>query len=166
MRKEEYPERVALLKKLGFEEAETLGPSFCSPVWALDAQMLVQGTHATDRCHILYACEQTEAEVLEGLFYAPSLLEYLLTDYLGEWSPERMLKEINRQTDTSIRLVDVGGIPMLFTRIDDRNWKESDLRFQISDMLKLIGQLDYLLPRKWKRLLAKRRAGNRYGETL
>ena len=163
MKKEIPPKRLALLKALGFDIApgSTLThDAFCCPTCTLDTKMLVQGDHATDRAYIYYACVRTDEGELDGLFYAPSMLEYLLTDYQGEWSFSRMLKEINAQSDCKLSLVDVGGYPMLFTDIHEIDWQEKDLRFQISDMLKLIGQLDYLLSRKWKSLLAKGRRGN------
>lgn len=158
--KELSPERLALLKEYGFSDRPDCDLSwvFPAPAYALDTEMLVQGDHATDRAYIYYASVETyDKEQLNGLFYSPSLLEYMLVDFRGEWSFDRMLKTVRKQLDCDVRLVSVSGYPNLFIEIDEYDWREADIRFQISDMLKLIGQLDYLLPRKLESLRAKRR---------
>ena len=159
MDKKEIPAvHRAVLEKYGFENSYgELSFAFYAPSLSLDTHMLVQGDHATDHSHIFYAHTQAYEGELDGFFYSPSLLEYLLTDYSGEWDPECMLKEINVQMDGNFRLVSVGGYPMLFTELTEYDWKDDNLRYALSDMLKLVGQLDYLLPRKWRTLMAKRR---------
>jgi hypothetical protein len=78
-------------------------------------------------------------------------------DYGDEWRPERMLKDIQKQMDCELRLVSVRGYPMVFIEIGEYRWQTKDIRFEISDMLKLIGQLDYLLSRKGNSLREKGR---------
>ena len=160
--KELSADRLALLKKCGFDDSpdSDLSRGFPAPAFAMDTQRLVQGDHATDHAYLYYACVKTwEDEELEGLFYASSLLEYLLVDYGGEWDFGRMLKTIQKQLDCEVRLVSVQGYPFLHIGIDEHNWRTADIRSEISDMLKLIGQLDYLLPRKRDSLRAKRQRG-------
>ena len=151
--------RLELLQSYGFGDRPDcdISWSFPAPAYAMDTQILVSGDHATDRAYIYYACVDTnEGEHLEGLFYSPSLLEYLLLDFGGEWDFNRMLKAIQKQLSCEARFVWVGGYPNLFIEIDEYDWKTMDIRFQISDMLKVIGQLDYFLPRKWESLRTKR----------
>lgn len=153
-------ERLTLLKKYGFDDRldSALAIGFPMPAYAMDTKMTVQGSHATDRAYVYYSCVKTfEDEELEGLFYSPSLLEYLLVDYIGEWDCNRLLKDVQKMLDCEVRLVSVDGYPALFIKIDERNWSTGDIRSQVSDMLKLIGQLDYLLPRKLQSLRTKRR---------
>lgn len=160
MKKELSPERLALLAEYGFGKCPDCDFSYAfgAPAYAMDTHMIVQGDHASDRAYIYYATVDTyEDEHLEGLFYSPSMLEYLLLDFGGEWDPCRMVKDLGKGLDCEVRLVAVHGYPMLFIEIGEYEWKKADIRFEVSDMLKVVGRLDYLLPRKRDRLLAKRR---------
>ena len=160
----EIPEhkRKALLA-LGFgaipdaEDAQALR----SPCMALATPMTVSGDHADDVAYLYYAKAETDKGVLEGFFYSPSLLEGLLLAFGGQWSPERMLRELNRERDCEIDLVFAGGYPFFFTELTDMDFDENLgyhwLRITLGDMYKLIGQLDYLLPRKRRALIAKKR---------
>ena len=152
-------ERLSLLKKFGFSDNpdSNLSWGFPARAYVMDTKIFVQGNHATDHACVYYSSLNTdENEDLSGLFYASSLLEYLLVDYCGEWDFNRMLKAIQKQLDCEVRLVSVQGYPYLFIEIDEGEWSKGDIRSQISDMLKLIGQLDYLLPRKRDSLRRKR----------
>ena len=158
--KELSAERLAILKEYGFTDRPDcdLSWSFPAPSYAMDTNIFVEGDHATDRAYIYYACvENSDGNKLDGLFYSPSLLEYLLLDFGSEWRFEPLLNRLRKQLSCEVQFVFVGAYPNLFIEIDEYDWKEADIRFQVSDMLKLIGQLDYHLPRKWKALLAKRR---------
>lgn len=160
MRNEISPERLAVLKKHGFdtEGNSSLSFAFCSQTAALDAKMLVRGDHATDCSHIYYAREESSFDgLLDGLFYSPSMLEYLLLDFGGEWKPERTVKDISAALSADFRLVFVGGYPMLFTEVYDYEWEQEDISDSVSEMLRLIGALDYTLSKKWHSLMAKRR---------
>ncbi len=153
------PERIEILKEYGFDpelDCRWWAP-FRSPICAMDTHMLVEGDHATDHSYIIYAAaEEVEGATLEGLFYAPSLLEHMLVEFRGEWSFPAMLRQISRQTDCKLQPVDVGGLPMIFVEIRESDWQEGDLRFQVSDMLKVVGVMDHLLSRKRRSLLKKR----------
>lgn len=144
------PERVALLKACGFaappdsEDSE----AFYYRSLTLDSKMLVTGDHATDYAYIHYA----ETDELSGFFYAPSLLEYLLTFHGDEINVKNLIRELSRYSDCDLSLVSVRGYPMIFTPIYQNDTTVHDLRYQISDMLKVVGQLDYILPRKRDRI--------------
>jgi hypothetical protein len=119
--------------------------------------MLVHGDHSTDHAYIYYASiSESNGEHKSGLFYFSSLLSYLLCDHKGEWDFSRMLRDLQKQLDCKVQLVEFQGYPAMFIEISDRHRNSYSLRTRISDMLKLIGQLDYLLPRKRERLLTKR----------
>lgn len=157
MRNQIALERIELLKEYGFRE--NIGENRCgmdyyftSPILFLDTGMLVTGDHATDYAHIIYAEEGERC----GLFYAPSILEYLLIDFGGDWSVERLMRDLNRNSNCTLILEDVGGLPMIYTEISDSDWTNHDLKHQVSDMLKVIGQLDYILPQKRERLWKER----------
>lgn len=154
------PERLALLTEYGFGACPDcdISYAFSAPAYAMDTKMMVQGDHATDHAYVYYASvDDACGEHLEGLFYSPSLLEYLLLDFGGEWDPYRMLKDLGKDLDCEVRLVAVHGYPMFFIEIGEYEWKTADIRFEVSDMLKLVGQLDRLLPRKRASLIAKKR---------
>ena len=159
--KELSPERLALLRKYGFSDRPDCDISwiFPAPAYAMDTHMSVRGDHSSDLAYVYYATsvEGEAGEMLDGLFYSPSLLEYLLYDFGNEIKLNRLVSDLRRQLDCDMRLVFVKGYPNFFIAIDEYDWREADIRFQISDMLKLIGQLDYLLPRKLENLRAKRR---------
>ena len=120
---------------------------------ALDARIWVQGEHGTDCSHIFYATAEVDGEVLDGLFYAPSLLEYLMQWYGKRWSPKRTIREVNRCLDDEVRLVFVRGMPMIYYELAEYEWQIGTLSWSISDMIKAIARLDCLLPRVLKRML-------------
>ena len=109
-------ERLSVLKKYGFNdnlncEFSYIFSSYC----ALDTKLLVQGSHATDHAYIHYACVNTDSgEQCEGLFYSSSLLEYLLTDFYGEWNFEIILKKIQKQLDCKLQLVSINTYPYFY----------------------------------------------------
>ena len=148
------PERLELLTKMGFKNPPDCDPTdaFFGPSVALDTMMSVRGDHADDHAYVYYACLKEKDEVLDGLFYAPSLLEHPLLNY-QKWNIEPILVKIADISACYARLVSVGGIPMLFIEIDEYDWQTRNLRLPLSDMLKLVGLLDYFLPRELKRML-------------
>ena len=132
---------------------------FRAPVWVLDSRMIVNGDHADDYATVVYAVEDTsESGVLEGLFYSPSMLEYLLTDFGGEWDPQEMIDDLCMLTGNDVLLVGAGGMPSIFIEIYEDEWTRGDLHSPISDILKSIGALDLWLVKKRDELREKRRA--------
>lgn len=157
------PERVALLKACGFaappdgEDTDALRYRSL----ALDTRMLVTGDHATDYAYIHYA----ETDELCGFFYAPSLLEYLLNFHGDKVNEKVLVRELSRYSDCKISLVSVCGYPMIFTPIYENDTTVHDLMYQISDMLKVVGQLDYILPRKRDRIWRAQEKANAQAKT-
>ena len=149
------PERLALLQEYGFGESpdcDLLG-AFSLGDLALDTHMEVEGEHATDHAYIYYAVTEDR----EGLFYAPSLLEGMLLAFSGEWNPKSLLPSVNAQLDGEVEYVFVGGFPMFYLPVTEYDWKYDFLRSCVSDMLKVVARLDYLLPRKNRSLMKGRK---------
>ena len=152
------PEREALLRQFGFQGSESdymrrMCQYFSGFQMVLDAKMLVSGDHATDYSAIIYA----EADGFCGLYYAPSILEYMLLDYGKDWNFDRFLRELNRYSDCEITLRSQSGLPSFCVEITEQAFADKDIAYEVSTMLKLVGQLDYLLIRTRDRLRAKRR---------
>ena len=150
--------RFALLCEYGFGEPPIcdLMAVFGCPTLALNTTMMVQGDHADDCAYIYYASLEVECEQLDGLFYAPSLLEHLYFEGRESgWNFDAMLEELNSAISADARLVFVRGCPVIYTEIYEASWAQRDLRFEISDMLKIVGALDYLLSRELRRIQAE-----------
>ena len=157
--KEITTEKQEVLKKHGFvpEAGHGAAYHFSSPTWVLYSGMIVSGDHADDYATVIYACEDTCTDgVLDGLFYSPSMLEYLLRDFRDEWDPQEILDHLCAVTNGKLMLVDIGGVPTVFTKIHDHRWERGELRYAVSDMLKAVGALDLLLTEKRRELIQKR----------
>lgn len=153
--------RLTILKKLGFADVPDCDPSYAfgTQVLALDAQMSVEGDHATDIAYIYYACVTDKDETLDGLFYAPSLLEYMPVYAKGEWHFDAMLSDICQTISCEASVQNIGGFPMIFVPTDAYDFSEGEcLRFPLSDMRKLIGITDYFLSREKMRFMGKSNA--------
>jgi hypothetical protein len=158
MTEETREARFALLRENGFEAPPIcdLMSVFCGPHLALDTRMSVRGDHADERAYMYYASMEVDGELLDGLFYVPSLLEHLY--FLGRekgWSFDALRQELNDTVCSDARLVFLSGYPAIFTEIYTSSWQERDLRFEISDMLKVVGALDYLLSKELERMRAE-----------
>ena len=155
MTQETREARFALLKENGFADPPIcdLLTVFGCPTLALDTKMTVRGDHADDCAYVYYASKEVDGELLDGLFYAPSLLEHLY--FLGRekgWSFDALWQEVDNTLGSDGRLVFVSGCPAIFIEIYESSWAQRDLRCEISDMLKIVGALDYLLCREQQRL--------------
>lgn len=143
--------RLEILRELGFGDVPVCDCSYAfrTQTLALHAKMSVNGDHATDIAYIYYASVPCEDEVLDGLFYAPSLLEYMPVFAEREWHFDEMLEDICRTIGCEASVVGVGGFPMIFVPTCEYDFtKEQRLRDALSDMLKLIGICDYFLSRE------------------
>ena len=149
-----FLDRLDLLTKLGFTDVPDCDPSFAfdAPRVALDTKMIVQGDHADDCAYIYYSCITLDGEVLDGLFYAPSLLEHPLMSY-QKYDIECILKEIDNELFCSPRRVFVGGFPMIFVPIEGYCWDIKNITTPLSYMLKLVAILDYIMARDYRILL-------------
>ena len=148
--------RLDILKELGFGRVPDCDCSYAfgTQTLALDAKMTVNGDHASDIAYIYYACYSDKGEVLDGLFYAPSLLEYMPMFAEREWHFDGMLEDICHTISCEASVVFVGGFPMIFVPTYDYDFtKGENLRDPLSDMLKLIGICDYFLSREREKII-------------
>lgn len=148
-------ERLELLKKLGFGDVPDCEPSytFNTPVLALNTKMVVHGDHSDDIAYIYYAREIVDNEVLEGLFFAPSILEHPHLNH-QIYDVGKLLDEINAPLNTMGRYVYVGGFPMIFVEVTEYDWKYNDISSVLGDMFKLIGVTDYFFSKEFNRKVA------------
>ena len=147
--------RFEILRENGFSEPPIcdLMSVFHGPCLALETGMSVRGDHCDECAYVYYASMEVNGELLDGLFYVPSLLEYLY--FLGRksgWSFDLQLQHLNAAISADTRLVFLSGFPAIFSEIYSTSWSERDLRFEISDMLKIVGALDYLLSEELNRM--------------
>ena len=150
------PEHLELLQSLGFTRYESgceLMYAFERPAYAIDTGMLVQGDHATDYAELIYADEEN----FRGFCYAPSMLERLMMTYPYTHGVEKILRQIGRTTGVCAELAPVGIYPMIVIRCDDGDFACGNIRYYLSDMLKLIGMLDYHLQHRLAYLDKKER---------
>lgn len=139
-------QKIDKLKEYGFKPYDAhceLAYAFKNSAYYLDTKMLVEGSHATDYAEIIYA----EEESFVGLCYYSSLMEYILTDFSNH-NVEKMLKKIGKTLGTSVLLEDVGGYPMIVKKCNDADFERGSIKNKVSDMLKIVGILDYLLQQK------------------
>ena len=153
MDKEVFKVRSEQLSKIGFGRVPDCEPSYAfgSNVLALDSQIIVQGVHADDCVYIYYAMVEKDDETLEGFFYAPSLLEEPLLNY-QTYNVNEILKEVNSQINCDARYVSIGGYPMIYIPFD-YYFVEYDFRAPLSDVLKIIGILDYFFTKEYRKRL-------------
>ena len=150
--------RLSILKKLGFTDVPDCDPSYAfgTQAMALDAQMFVEGDHDTDCAYIYYACVTDKDKTLDGLFYAPSLLEYMPVFANSEWRFDAILSDICETISCEASVPSIGGFPMIFIPTDEYDFSKGEcLRFPLSDMRKLIGIMDYFLSRERMRFMRK-----------
>ena len=153
--------RLDILKELGFGTVPDCDCSYAfnTKALALDAQITVNGDHASDIAYIYYACVSRENEVPDGLFYAPSLLEYMPMYAERNWRFDEMLEDICNTIHCEASIVGIGGFPMIFVPVYEYDFtKEESLRDPLSDMLKLIGICDYFLSREREKFIEQRRS--------
>ena len=151
--------RKEILTEYGFGDPPIcdLLTIFNCPTMALNTKISVRGDHCDEIAYVYYASLEANGEMLDGLFYVPSLLEYLY--FLGRedgWSFEAISEELSGTLGADTRLVFISGCPAIYTEIYDYAWSQSDLYFEISDMLKIIGTLDYLLSKELQGLPTKK----------
>ena len=152
-------ERLDILKELGFGRVPDCDCSygFGTQALALDTKISVNGDHASDIAYIYYACVSDNTRVLDGLFYAPSLLEYMPTFAEREWQFDETLEDICHTISCEASVIDIGGFPMIFVPTYEYDFtKEESLRDPLSDMMKLIGICDYFLSREREKFIRQR----------
>lgn len=139
-------ECIKKLESYGFKRYATdceLLYAFKNPAYCYSTKMLVQGSHATDYAELIYANEEN----FKGLCYASSLMESLMLNF-KDHHIERIIRKINRITDTHIELKNIGGYPMVVSECNENDFESEEIKYHISDMLKTIGVLDCLLQQR------------------
>ena len=137
--------RLEILTKIGFSNPPDCDPTMAFHTYslALDSKMIVRGDHASECAYIYYCNLKDNEREYDGLFYAPSLLEH---PHLNSkiFSAEEILNNIKEYCYSDAEYVGIGGIPMIYIPVSDYDF-DFDLKDPLSDMLKLIGMLDYFL---------------------
>lgn len=140
----------ALLPEFGFVR-DGGHPSFARRAFTLETGILVEGDHAVDRADLYF----TDEEGYCGIFYAPTLLERLLTEFEDEAYIRDLLAELLQPVDR-LELVAVGGTPMILLPLPSGDLDRRLVALALSGMKKLIGILDYFLPRRLEDLLKEK----------
>lgn len=147
MKKPISPERAEQLKAFGFDEYTTncdLLTLFNRQVYGKNTKMCVCGDHSEEIAEVIYA----ELDDLQGFFYAPSLLEYLLTFHREACNVEELLEIFCGFCSCEVSLQFVGGSPMFFVCADETDWKYDLAKLAVSDILKIVGVSDFWLTKK------------------
>ena len=147
----------AKLAEYGFHRYTTncellsvFGSGYC-----YDTKMIVEGDHSSERAELVYL----NKDGFEGLCYAGSLLEALIMNY-PNLGVQRIIKQMYVHMDTDIELRWIGGYPMIVSPCTEQDFWDGGIEYHISDMLKVIGMLDYLLPRR-EQYLRKQQTKNK-----
>lgn len=151
-------EKFDRLRSIGFSYTPDCDVliAFHAPSLAFDSRMSIQGDNEDEQAYVYY-CHTSQGDGdLDGFFHAPTLLERMLQCYPDEWDVERMLAKLNDALGDEVKLVHVGGLPMLYLELSYYDFEIDHFASALSTMCKLIGQLDYILPRIERRILAKR----------
>lgn len=153
---------IEILKQFGFKPYCTncdLLSAFKKPAYGLDTQMIVQGDHADDIAELIYACEDD----FKGFCYAPSILEAIMINYPKKHNIDKVLKKLEK-VGIFVELKFVGIFPMVVLPCDEKGLESPLLKFDVSDMLKVVGILDYLLQQRLEYLDKQRKKyGDDYG---
>ena len=147
--------KIEILKSYGFTRYTTdceLMYAFRNEAYGLDTKMLVQGAHADDYADLIYA----EEEGFQGFCYCSSLMEDIMLNFSNH-NVERIVKKLGTVANVWLELKAIGGYVMVVSKCDDFDFNNDYIRWHISDMLKAIGMLDYLLQQRLKYLMNKRR---------
>ena len=151
-------ERLAILTSFGFDDTPDGEASYGFPAstYTLDTKIKVDGAHSTDVATVYYSVWETyEGDVLRGLFYYSSLLEYLLVEHGGEWDVDGILQDFREQTESDARLTALDGIPYLCVEVGEADWSTGAVCSKIEAVLKLISHLDNILPVERDRIREK-----------
>ena len=142
---------IEVLTKIGFGNVPDCDPSFAFGTFtlALNTNMIVRGDHADDVAFIYYSCVEVDGRIYDGLFYAPSILEHPHLNY-QTFDVNEILDKINQYAYCDAEYVGIGGIHMIFLPISKFQW-ELDIKDALSDMLKIVGILDYLLTSEYNK---------------
>ena len=123
---------------------ETLGFKPCNytylygETYYLDLDILVTGDHATDYAHVLYSTDCN----IKGFCYSSGLLGSLISVYNDNKGVNDIVKKVNKYSDCKIEFGYAGGDLYFYIPCE---LLVDEHKYAISDMVKLIGQVDYLV---------------------
>lgn len=107
----------------------------------LNVDIFVTGDHATDYARVLYS---TDANI-KGFCYSSSLLASLISVYGDNKGLNDILKKVNKYSDCEIKLTYAGDGAYFYIPCDLIN---DNYKYALSDMVKLIGQVDYFVQQR------------------
>ena len=139
---------IEILKQYGFmpyDNGDEL--NYVNQPYYYDTKMIVQGSHADDYAYIICVDEQD----VKGFCYASSLMEYVITNF-DNHNIEKILKDISKYTGIYVQLYYNGNVPFVVNRCQVDNLDATSVKSRMSNMLKLVGSLDYLLQKRLKHL--------------
>lgn len=140
-----------ILEKYGFQPyANGDELNYKNQPYYYDTKMIVQGSHTDDYAYIICADE----EEIKGFCYASSLIEHLMTDF-DNHNIEKILKEMSKYTGIYLELYCNGNVPLVVNKCDVNALDERSLKSRMSNMLKAVGILDYLLQKRLTSLRKK-----------
>lgn len=125
--------------------------AFCRETYVLEPHVLVQGDHATDIAVLHYS----DLEEINGICYYSSLMERVAMSYSAQ-EIDKILKKINKYSDTDLKLKSCNGYVFVVSECDERDLELNTLDYCVSDMVKAIGVLDYMLKSRFDYLERKR----------
>ena len=132
-----------ILESIGFKRSKRgAGDCLSGEVYEYDPCITVMGDHATDYATVRYS----EDPNVNGLCYYSSAFESLLWSY--DVDVNRMVNDVSRGLDITIKFAFVGGMPFLYYK----HKPGARTREILGEFLKLIGVLDYVVQRKFRRL--------------
>ena len=134
----------AILEKYGFQPYVNGGElNYKNQPYFYDTKMIVQGSHTDDYAYIICVDE----EEIKGFCYASSLIERLMTDF-DNHNIEKILKEMSKYTGVYLELYCNGNVPLLVNKCEVNVLDERNVKSRMSNMLKSVGILDYLLQKR------------------
>lgn len=134
----------AILEKYGFQpylSGDEL--NYKNQPYFYDTKMTVQGSHTDDYAYIICVDE----EEIKGFCYASSLIEHLMTDF-DNHNIEKILKEMSKYTGIYLELYCNGNVPLVVNKCEVNILDERSVKSRMSNMLKSVGILDYLLQKR------------------
>ena len=127
--------------------------AFTKDTYVLEPNILVQGAHATDIACIHFVDE----EEVKGFCYYSSLLEELAMRFPFTHNAEGIIKKINKFSDSNIKIKWINCYNFIVSECDETDLKNGTLIYSLSDIMKVIGQLDYLVQKRLNYLDNKER---------
>ena len=154
-------EFIKKLEEYGFKidnSGRGILSAFSKPTYGLVPNMLVQGSHATDIASVHYSDE----EEINGFCYYSSLMEELAMRFPKTHNIEGIIKKLNKYSDTELKIKFHNGYAFVVSECDEQDLHLKTIDYCISDILKSVGSLDYLLQQRLSYLQTKELKNNKH----